>query len=182
MSSTTKYRKADAAAGVDLFLATAGDAAAIAAVRVAAADRLTRDFGQGHWSSHADERSVLRELGSNQILAMRRDADLVATASLQRKKPWAIDLAYFTPCEKPIYLINMAVHPDSQRTGLGRALLDYALELARAGRADAIRLDAYQGAVGAGEFYRKCGYQPRGGKVYRQVPLLYFELLTGVSP
>jgi len=166
----------------DTILATGADAAAIAAVRVAAADRLTLDFGEGHWSSRADERSVLRELTSNQIIIVRSGDDVVGTASLQKKKPWAIDLAYFTDCGHPIYLINMAVHPGVQRRGIGRALLDHALALARSGGADAIRLDAYDGPVGAGEFYRKCGYQPRGGKTYRKVPLLYFERMTGVSP
>jgi GNAT superfamily N-acetyltransferase len=165
----------------DPILATAADAAAIAAVRVAAADRLTLDFGMGHWSSRTDERSVLRELTSNQIIIVRSGDDVVGTASLQRKKPWAIDLAYFTACGEPIYLINMAVHPGVQRRGIGRALLDHALELARAGGADAIRLDAYDGLVGAGEFYRKCGYQLRGGKTYRKVPLLYFERMIGVA-
>lgn len=162
-------------------LATTAEAAAIAGVRAAAADRLTRDFGIGHWSARADERSVLRELTSNQILIIHEGAAVVGTASLQKKKPWAIDLAYFTACGRPIYLINMAVHPEYQRRGIGRALLDYALDLARAGGADAIRLDAYDGRVGAGDFYRKCGYRLRGGKTYRKVPLLYFERLTGAS-
>jgi hypothetical protein len=43
--------------------------------------------------------------------------------------------------------------------------------------ADAIRLDAYDADAGAGGFYRACGYSPRRGKVYRGVPLLYFERL-----
>ena len=85
----------------DPILATEADAAAIAAVRVAAADRLTLDFGEGHWSSRADERSVLRELTSNQIIIVRSGDEVVGTASLQKKKPWAIDLAYFTACGKP---------------------------------------------------------------------------------
>ncbi len=37
---------------------------------------------------------------------------------------------------------------------------------------------AFSAPAGAGDFYRKCGYAPRRGKVYRGVPLLYFELMT----
>lgn len=162
-------------------LATTADAAAIADVRSSAADRLTRDFGEGHWSARADERSVLREFTSNQILILHDGTEVVGTASLQKKKPWAIDLAYFTACGRPIYLINMAVRPEYQRRGIGRALLEYAHELACAGGAEAIRLDAYDGRVGAGDFYRKCGYRLRGGKTYRRVPLLYFERLIGAK-
>jgi len=165
--------------GPDPFLATPDDAAAIAAVRVAAADRLTRDFGDGHWSAHTNEASVLRDMKASRVLAMRADDRIVGTLTLQTKRPWAIDVLYFTPCKKALYLINMAVAPDHQRLGIGRALLDEALRVARSFPADAIRLDAYQDPAGAGPFYRKCGYTQVGGATYRGVPLLYFELMTG---
>jgi GNAT superfamily N-acetyltransferase len=162
-------------------LATVGEAAAIVAVRVAAADRLTRDFGEGHWSAHTNEASVLRDMKASRVLAARDGRRIVGTLTLQAKKPWAIDPAYFTPCRKALYLINMAVTPARQRTGVGRGLLHEALVLARAYPADAIRLDAYDADAGAGEFYRKCGYASAGGKSYRGVPLLYFELMTGAQ-
>ena len=158
---------------------TTADAAAIAAVRIAAAERLTRDFGEGHWSAHTNEAAVLRDIKMSHVLALRDGGHIVGTLALQTKKPWAIDLSYFTPCKKALYLINMAVAPDHQRLGIGRALLDEALKVARSFPADAIRLDAYQAPAGAGPFYRKCGYTHVGGATYRGVPLLYFELMTG---
>jgi ribosomal protein S18 acetylase RimI-like enzyme len=159
--------------------ATNDDAEALAAVRIAAADRLTRDFGDGHWSAHTNEASVLRDIKASRVLAIRDRGTIVGTLTLQTRKPWAIDVAYFTPCQKALYLINMAVDPDRQRSGIGRRLLDEALTVARALAADAIRLDAYDHAAGAGDFYRKCGYTQVGGKAYRGVPLRYFELMTG---
>jgi GNAT superfamily N-acetyltransferase len=150
-------------------------------VRIAAADRLTRDFGEGHWSAHTNEASVLRDIKTSRVLAARDGNVIVGTLTLQTKKPWAIDATYFTSCQKALYLINMAVAPDRQRSGVGRALLAEALLVARAFPADAIRLDAYEAPAGAGGFYRKCGYAAAGGKVYRGVPLLYFELMTGAE-
>lgn len=120
---------------------------------------------------------MLREIKNSRVLVARAPRKIVGTVSLQTKKPWAIDLAYFTPCRKALYLTNMAVAPDLQRAGVGRALLDEALALASAFPADAIRLDAYDAPAGAGEFYRRCGFAPRRGKSYRGVPLLYFELM-----
>jgi len=38
-------------------------------------------------------------------------------------------------------------------------------------------LDAYDGAAGAGRFYAKCGFLEVGRKIYRGVPLVYFELM-----
>lgn len=152
----------------------------MAGVRVAAAERLTREFGDGHWSAHTNDLAVLRDLKASRVLVARDDRTIVGTLTLQSKKPWTIDTAYFTPCTKALYLINMAVLPDRQRSGIGRALLDEALIIARQCSANAVRLDAYDSAAGAGGFYRTCGYTHVGGKSYRGVPLLYFELMTGV--
>ncbi len=112
-------------------------------MRIAAAERLTRDFGEGHWSAHTNEASVLRDIKTSRVLAVRERGQIVGTLTLQTKKPWAIDLSYFTPCAKALYLINMAVTPERQRSGVGRALLVEALSVARSFPADAIRLDAY---------------------------------------
>jgi GNAT superfamily N-acetyltransferase len=115
----------------------------------------------------------------SRVSIARASGVIIATLTLQTRKPWAIDVSHFTPCRKAVYLVNMAVSPGHQRSGVGRALLAAALEQARAVPFDAIRLDAYDGPAGAGEFYRKCGYRAVGGTSYRGVPLLYFELMTG---
>ena len=111
--------------------ATAADVSAIADLRVAVADRLTKDFGHGHWSSHTNDAAVLRDLKASHVLVARDRGKIIATLTLQTKKPWAIDLAYFTPCKKALYLINMAVHPRRQRRGIGRALMTEAARVAR---------------------------------------------------
>jgi GNAT superfamily N-acetyltransferase len=122
---------------------------------------------------------VLRDMKVSRVLAARDGAAIIGTLTLQAKKPWAIDASYFTQCRKALYLINMAVDPDRQRSGVGRALLAEALVVARQFPADALRLDAYDAPAGAGGFYRKCGWTHVGGQPYRGVPLLYFERMTG---
>lgn len=161
--------------------ATADDAAGVAGVRIAAADRLTRDFGEGRWSWHTNAASVLRDLAVSTVLVARDGGAIAGTLTLQRKKPWAIDPGYFTPARTPLYLVNMAVTPGRQRTGIGRALLAEAESLARTLGADALRLDAYDGPAGSGEFYRRCGFATTGGKVYRGVAVLYFELMIAAA-
>ena len=54
--------------------------------------------------------------------------------------------------------------------------LDAAKKIAIRWPSDAIRLDAYDGGPGAGNFYRKCGFREVGRATYRDVPLIYFEL------
>ena len=122
---------------------------------------------------------MLRDLKASTVLVARDRGKVVATLTLATKKPWAIDVTYFTPCKKALYLINMAVHPRRQRRGIGRALVKEASRVARELKADAIRLDAYDADAGAGEFYLRCGYRHTGKKTYRGVPLVYFEWMTG---
>jgi len=38
-------------------------------------------------------------------------------------------------------------------------------------------LDAYDTAAGAGEFYRKCGFEEVGRVIYRGTPLIYYQML-----
>jgi GNAT superfamily N-acetyltransferase len=158
-------------------MANEADAAEIAALRTAAAQRLTEDFGRGHWSGAATEKGVLRAIRSSRVLVARRGRDVVATLTLATKKPWAIDPKYFTKVERPLYLTDMAVHPAVQRQGIGRQLLDDAASVARSWPADAIRLDSYDAAAGAGAFYAKCGLREVGRTKYRSTPLIYFELM-----
>ena len=71
----------------------------------------------------------------------------------------------------------MAVTPNLQRTGIGTRCIHEARRIAIKWPADAIRLDAYDTAAGAGEFYRKSGFHEVGRTKYRNVPLIYYELL-----
>lgn len=157
------------------------DAAAIAALRSRAADRLTAEFGTGHWSTPATEKGVRFGMKHAKVLVARVDDRIVGTLRLAAKKPWAIDVTYFTPVTRALYLTDMAVDPAAQRNGVGRALLDLAAAVARAWPADAIRLDAYDAAAGAGAFYARCGYREVGRVVYRKTALVYCELLLSTS-
>jgi GNAT superfamily N-acetyltransferase len=101
----------------------------------------------------------------------------VAVARLGTRKPWAIDVAYFTPCERPLYLTGMAVAPEHQRQGIGRRLLAEVIKVARRWPANAVRLDAYDTPAGAGEFYARSGFAFRGHVMYRGTPHVYYELV-----
>lgn len=154
-----------------------GDGAELAALHTAVADHLTSLYGKGPWSSRTSEKGVLYAMRNSKVFVATEDAAIVATLRLASKKPWAIDVSYFTKCEKALYLLAMAVAPARQRQGIGRKCLDEANRIARAWPANAIRLDAYNGDAGGGPFYRRCGYAERGRVSYRNTPLIYYELL-----
>jgi ribosomal protein S18 acetylase RimI-like enzyme len=158
-------------------IATQADASALAALHTAVAEDLTNRYGIGPWSSKTKERGVLFGMRDSLVVVARRGKEIVGTLRLATKKPWAINVDYFTPVKKPLHLTNMAVIPALQRQGIGRLLIEEAVKLVRAWPADALRLDAYDANAGAGAFYAKCGFRERGRVTYRKAPLIYYELI-----
>ena len=157
--------------------ATAVDAPSLAALHTHVAAHLSQVHGRRPWSGECSENGVLFAMRTSTIFVARKGAVIFATLRLTTKKPWAIDKRYFSKSRKPLYLLAMAVKPDMQRQGVGRQCLEEAARIARAWPADAIRLDAYDDRSGAGAFYARCGFKEVGRAVYRNAPLIYYELL-----
>jgi len=157
--------------------ATEDDVAIIAALQNAAAGALTARFGAGHWSSLVTERGAALSLRHSRVRVGRSGKRILTTLRLAKKKPWAIDVSYFTPVKRQIYLTGMTVSVAHWGQGLGKLAIEDACAVARSWPADAIRLDAYDAPAGAGDFYLKCGFKERGRVVYRSDPLVYYELL-----
>ncbi len=153
------------------------DAPAIAGLQNAAAGALTARFGEGHWSSLITERSAVLGMRHARVRIGRSGKQILTVLRLATKKPWVIDVAYFTAVTRPLYLTGMAVSVGHQGQGLGRLALEDARAVAVAWPADAIRLDAYDADAGAGPFYARCGFRERGRVVYKGVPHRYYECL-----
>jgi GNAT superfamily N-acetyltransferase len=168
--STTSLRFRDA---------TPADIAAVAALHNAAAGALTARFGPGPWSSLVTERGTASGLRHARLRLGCAGRQVLTALRLATKKPWAIDVSYFTPVRRPLYLTGMTVSVAHQGHGLGRQALEDARTVAAAWPAGSIRLDAFDAAAGAGGFYARSGYQERGRVAYRGNPLVYYELLIG---
>jgi len=153
------------------------DVPTIAGLQNAASGALTARFGEGNWSGLVTERGAAFSQQHARVRVGVEGKKIVTVLRLAQKKPWAIDVSYFTPVKRPLYLTGMAVSVARQGTGLGREAMEDARRVALAWPADAIRLDAYDAEAGAGRFYVKCGYVERGRVVYRGNPLRYYELL-----
>jgi GNAT superfamily N-acetyltransferase len=170
-----------AAATADMALsfrfATEADIPALLQLRLAVDADQERRFGKNRWSTVINKNSVARGLRSSRVLVATRRGQIVGTLRMETKKPWAIDLSYFTPVTRAVYLHDVDVDPQLRRSGVGRQHIERAKATARKWPVDAIRLDAYEGPSGAGPFYAKCGFTRVGRAVYRGVPLVYFEHL-----
>ena len=161
--------------------ATLKDVPVIAALQNAAAGALTARFGEGHWSSLVSERGASLAQRHARVRVGISGKRILTVLRLATRKPWAIDVSYFTSVKRPLYLTGMAVSVAHQGQGFGRLAIEDAIKVARSWPADAIRLDAYDHDAGAGSFYMKCGFHECGRVVYKRDPLVYYELLLGES-
>ena len=67
------------------------------------------------------------------------------------------------PYDSPVLTLHiLAIHPEYQGRGMGRALMDYAETLAKERGALAVRLDTHEGNTPACRLYESCGYSMRG--------------------
>jgi len=165
-------------AAISIAAATLGDARALAALRTGVAQEMTREFGAGHWSARPGKAQVVRQLRASQVLVARQGADIIGTVRLVQPVLGAIDSSAFTQVEKPLYVLGLAVAPQCRGQGVGRQLMAAAQDAALTSGAQALWLDAYEHAAGAGPFYMKCGFRRVGGTKHRGVPLIYFEWLA----
>ena len=157
--------------------ASLDDVAVIAGLQNAAAGALTARFGPGHWSSLVTERGAALAQRHARVRIGTDGKHILTVLHLATKKPWAIDVSYFTPVKRPLYLTGMAVSVAHQGQGLGSVALEDACTIAREWPADAMRLDAYDATAGAGGFYARRGFTERGRVVYKGNPLVYYERL-----
>jgi GNAT superfamily N-acetyltransferase len=148
------------------------DAEELPALHTDVAEHLTRMHGQGPWSMKTSAKGVSYALRTSSVFVAREAGRSVATLRLGTKRPWAIEVSYFTPCKRPLYLLSMAVAPARQGEGIGRRW-----KAARAWPADAVRFGAYNAQAGAGGFYARCGCKESGRVTCRNAPLIYFEVL-----
>jgi len=158
-------------------LAMPEEAARIAELRNAAGEKLTREFGRGHWSHPVTAEKIVEGMERSRVYVLRERQRIVGTLRLHLKKPSEYDRPWFTRVRRPLFLYDMAVDPARQRRGFGRACIEGAIRVARAWPADAIRLDAYDHPAGAGRFYEKCGFRETSRRVYFRAPIIYYEMM-----
>jgi GNAT superfamily N-acetyltransferase len=158
--------------------ATIRDAHALVTLRTAVAHDMTRRYGAGHWSTCPSNAEVKRQLRASRVLVARRNADIIGTVRLARALPGAFDSSAFSPVAMALYVLGLAVAPEARGQGVGRRLMDAAKDTARSMAANALWLDAYDHAAGAGRFYLANGFRAVGGTKRDAVPLIYYEWLV----
>jgi GNAT superfamily N-acetyltransferase len=138
------------------------DVPELTALRIAVAQGLTRIHGEGPWSACPSRATVLRQLRASSVLVARQGEEIVGTVRLIPANPALFDASAFTPADTALYVIGLAVAERCRGFGVGRELMQVCYSIARAWPAQALWLDTYEHAAGAGRFYEKCGFRKVG--------------------
>jgi ribosomal protein S18 acetylase RimI-like enzyme len=126
------------------------DAAAVLALHDLALERAGAHGGRGPWEDDLhDLRGHYVEPGGCFLVGFR-DGELVAMGGFVRHSPSEAEIK------------RMRVHPDHQRQGLGRLLLEALEERARAAGCTTIRLDTTTLQTAARRLYESAGYREAG--------------------
>jgi predicted N-acetyltransferase YhbS len=156
--------------------AKVADARAITQLRRSVAEQLTSQFGEGQWSAPTSSADVRRQMRASHMLVAKQHEHVIGCVRLATVNPRSMSSAGFTPVASALYVLGLAVAPDMRRIGVGRELLEAAKDVARARRAEALWLDAFEGQVGA--FYERCGFRRVGPVDKRRATLQFYEWLV----
>ena len=91
-----------------------------------------------------------------------------------------IPVSWVTKNSNNLYIHRLAVHPDFQKKGIGKALMDFAEKYAKKKEYKSIRLDTFSVNKRNLKFYESRGYQ-RLEKIYfpkqSEFPFYCYELI-----
>jgi ribosomal protein S18 acetylase RimI-like enzyme len=130
------------------------------------------------WNSNYPRQKHIEESIQNKSMFILKDNDIcLGIISITKKQPLEYDNIDWLNSGMSIVISKLAIHPEWQKKGLGKELMDFAEKIAK--NYDSIRLDAYSDNETAINFYKKRGFV-QVGKIYfpkRDRPFYAFEKL-----
>lgn len=156
------------------------DVAALMKLRAEVARDMSDRFGKGGWSSVPTKADIVRQLRASHVLVAREGAEVVGTVRLAPVQPGIIDTSAFTPVSTAIYVLGLAVAVHRRNFAIGHSLMNATKDFAQKSSANALWLDAYDHAAGAGPFYERCGFRRCGKKPHGSIDLWLYEWLRPV--
>lgn len=161
---------------ITILRAGPGDADALTALRIAVARDMTDRHGAGPWSVLPSKAVVIRQIRASHALIARSGDEAIGTVRLAWANPAVFDgTSFFSPTRAALYVLGLAVSPGHRGAGIGRKLMDASKQVTRDWPAQALWLDTYVHAAGAGDFYKRCGFREVGSSVLNHLPLRYYE-------
>jgi ribosomal protein S18 acetylase RimI-like enzyme len=142
-----------------------------------------RTVGVDQWDEdYPDYTDIENDLATQTLFAYREDAVIIGIVVLNETQDKEYEEINWITSDDSRNLVvhRLAVHPDHQRKGLARLLMDHAEGFAKEKKYDSIRLDTYSQNPRNQKFYNNRGYTDLGPVflIYkRSHPYFCYELL-----
>lgn len=145
--------------------ANRGEEAETAALYEAVIDGLEQIGNPPGWKKGAYPAmdTAVEALEKGNLFSVWKEGRLIGSFILDEEQPEGYTQAVWKfPARKPLVLHTLALHPNEQRKGLSKQILDFIAQFAREHGCDVIRLDVAAGNLPAIRCYTSAGFQCAG--------------------
>ncbi|WP_150452058.1 GNAT family N-acetyltransferase [Arenibacter lacus] len=140
------------------------------------------EVGIYQWNeSYPSQEKFEKDISRGELYLLKTDQEIIGTIVISTfMDPEYYSVSWTTPNQHNYYIHRLAVHPQHQKKGYGKLLMEYAEEYARTNRAVSVRLDTFSKNEGNNTFYKNRGYQKVGHIFFpkqSKYPFLCYELI-----
>ena len=141
------------------------------------------DNGIFQWNEHyPDKVSFINDVRNNELFVYCVGGKVVACISLCNEMDEVYEPVHWkTINENNLYVHRLAVHPDFQKKGLGKSLMDFAENYAKDKSYVSVRLDTFSENKRNLKFYESRGYHRLDGIYFpkqSKFPFYCYELIV----
>ena len=145
-----------------------------------AANMIQNDIYQ--WNEHyPDRNSFVNDAKNQELYVFSKNDKVVACISLCKHMDEVyLPVIWKTSNHNNLYIHRLAVHPDFQKKGVGKLLMDFAEKYARENNYISVRLDTFSVNKRNLKFYESRGYQQLEGIYFpkqSEFPFYCYELI-----
>lgn len=135
-----------------------------------------RNNGIMQWNENYPLRSnVEADIANQALYCMRENGAIIGIVVIDENQSPEYEKLDWQYTEGPILVVHrFAVLPSAQKKGIGKKLMDFALDFALSNGYKAIRLDAYSGNERTLNFYKNRGYS-KIGEIYFPYRTKHFD-------
>ena len=135
--------------------------------------------GMSHWEGAHDKEGMLRNIHDKEIFLVYDNKIPAGTITLGTAPPFYYgkgDEGFWKEADAPaVYISGLAILPEHQGRGLGRTLMEFAEERARARGIRFIRFDAVSYYEELTNFYLERGYKIVGKRIAGRFECNFYE-------
>jgi len=140
------------------------------------------DNGIFQWNEHyPDKASFINDVRNNELFVYCVSEKVVACISLCNEMDKVYEPVHWkTINDNNLYVHRLAVHPDFQKKGLGKSLMDFAENYAKDNSYVSVRLDTFSENKRNLKFYESRGYHRLDGIYFpkqSEFPFYCYELI-----